>query len=210
MASVISRQFKLEHTPSGTTRDISHYQFIGWPDHGIPTSTQPVLDMLGVVHSIQVGSPRPVLGHCLVLERYPVESDRMDSACADARILLDYAVWPAQFLCFLTSAGAPVQAELSQPAPIVVHCSAGIGRTGTFCAIDVNLQVRVSMGLGLRAHPCPTLPRPSWTHALRRRQAMRAEGVTDVFGTVLKMRDQRGGMVQTLDQYEFCFKVSAA
>ena len=52
--------------------------------------------------------------------------------------------------------------------PILVHCSAGVGRTGTFIAIDIALE-----------------------------QAKR-EGVVDIAGIVNRLRQQRMKMVQTL------------
>ncbi|XP_075468358.1 receptor-type tyrosine-protein phosphatase epsilon isoform X3 [Ascaphus truei] len=61
--------------------------------------------------------------------------------------------------------------------PIIVHCSAGAGRTGTFIALS-NILERV-----------------------------KAEGLLDVFQTVKSLRMQRPHMVQTLEQYEFCYKV---
>ncbi|XP_032081919.1 receptor-type tyrosine-protein phosphatase epsilon isoform X2 [Thamnophis elegans] len=61
--------------------------------------------------------------------------------------------------------------------PITVHCSAGAGRTGTFIALS-NILERV-----------------------------KAEGLLDVFQAVKSLRLQRPHMVQTLEQYEFCYKV---
>nr|XP_047123425.1 receptor-type tyrosine-protein phosphatase F isoform X5 [Hydra vulgaris] len=58
----------------------------------------------------------------------------------------------------------------------VVHCSAGVGRTGVFIALT-NLIERVKV-----------------------------EGLVDVFQTVKKLRYQRTAMVQTKDQYEFCYR----
>ncbi len=52
--------------------------------------------------------------------------------------------------------------------PIVVHCSGGIGRTGTFIAIDILLE------------------------------RLKTEGVVDVFQTVRALRLQRIGMVRTV------------
>ncbi|XP_045538702.1 tyrosine-protein phosphatase non-receptor type 9-like [Papilio machaon] len=62
----------------------------------------------------------------------------------------------------------------SRGPPIVVHCSAGIGRTGTFITLDVCTS-RLS-----------------------------AEGVADVRGTVERVRAQRAHSIQMPDQYVFC------
>ncbi|XP_061439480.1 receptor-type tyrosine-protein phosphatase alpha isoform X6 [Rhineura floridana] len=74
---------------------------------------------------------------------------------------------------------AAVQKQQQQSGnhPITVHCSAGAGRTGTFCALGTVLE------------------------------RVKAEGILDVFQTVKSLRLQRPHMVQTLEQYEFCYKV---
>ncbi|XP_038066631.1 uncharacterized protein LOC119736688 [Patiria miniata] len=66
-------------------------------------------------------------------------------------------------------------ADASQHGPMVVHCSAGVGRTGTFITLDSMLEMA------------------------------EAEGQVDVLKFVRDMRDQRFLMVQTLDQYKFIF-----
>ncbi|XP_069936492.1 tyrosine-protein phosphatase non-receptor type 9 isoform X1 [Cherax quadricarinatus] len=58
--------------------------------------------------------------------------------------------------------------------PIVVHCSAGIGRTGTFCTLDI---------------------------CIRRLEEV---GTIEVKGTVEKIRSQRAYSIQMPDQYVFC------
>jgi len=57
----------------------------------------------------------------------------------------------------------------------LIHCSAGVGRTGTYCLIDAALR-DVRKG-----------KRPS------------------VFKLATEMREQRSGMIQTVEQYEFCY-----
>lgn len=69
--------------------------------------------------------------------------------------------------------------------PIVVHCSAGIGRAGTFIAIDVMLDV---------------------LHSRRLREPDDGSPKT-VFDTVRYLRQRRRGMIQTLEQYKFIFRV---
>ncbi|GAB1610995.1 tyrosine-protein phosphatase non-receptor type 9-like isoform X1 [Argonauta hians] len=58
--------------------------------------------------------------------------------------------------------------------PMVVHCSAGIGRTGTFITIDVNIQ------------------------------RLEDVGTVNIHQTVRKIRSQRAFSIQVPDQYVFC------
>jgi len=69
-------------------------------------------------------------------------------------------------------------------SPILVHCSAGIGRTGTFCLVNVLVEY-IEKYLAENN----TLPEIS------------------LFATILKFRQYRMGMVQTTEQLKFCYEV---
>ncbi|XP_071170880.1 receptor-type tyrosine-protein phosphatase S-like isoform X19 [Mytilus edulis] len=68
--------------------------------------------------------------------------------------------------------------QFGQEGPICVHCSAGVGRTGVFITLSIVLE------------------------------RMRYEGVVDMFQTVKMLRTQRPAMVQTEDQYQFCYRAA--
>ncbi|KAK2908728.1 hypothetical protein Q8A67_004565 [Cirrhinus molitorella] len=68
--------------------------------------------------------------------------------------------------------------QFGQDGPISVHCSAGVGRTGVFITLSIVLE------------------------------RMRYEGVVDIFQTVKMLRTQRPAMVQTEEQYQFCYRAA--
>ena len=63
--------------------------------------------------------------------------------------------------------------------PMLVHCSAGVGRTGTFIAIDMLMDKLRWFGLNTEI---------------------------DIHSTVQHIRSYRMHMVQSFDQYEFIYK----
>uniref|UniRef100_A0A3B5QYZ5 protein-tyrosine-phosphatase n=1 Tax=Xiphophorus maculatus TaxID=8083 RepID=A0A3B5QYZ5_XIPMA len=68
--------------------------------------------------------------------------------------------------------------QFGQDGPIAVHCSAGVGRTGVFITLSIVLE------------------------------RMRYEGAVDIFQTVKMLRTQRPAMVQTEDEYQFCYQAA--
>ncbi|KAK9953538.1 hypothetical protein ABG768_017522 [Culter alburnus] len=78
------REFNVKDKSTSETRTVKHFHFTAWPDHGVPSGTEELIQFRGLV-------------------RQHIERS--------------------------FSAG-----------PTVVHCSAGVGRTGTLIALDVLLQ----------------------------------------------------------------------
>jgi len=127
---LIIRKFIIKHLREigEPEREVIHFQYTGWPDHGLP--------------------PQSRSHHFLHL------LDLVDSAIAEKGGL------------------------------ICIHCSAGIGRSGTFCTIHMNVHI-----LREQLEKDKILPPIS------------------VVNTVLELRKQRHGMVQTKEQFLYCYQI---
>uniref|UniRef100_A0A1I8NX70 protein-tyrosine-phosphatase n=1 Tax=Stomoxys calcitrans TaxID=35570 RepID=A0A1I8NX70_STOCA len=116
------REFKVTDARDGSSRTVRQFQFIDWPEQGVPKSGEGFIDFIGQVHK--------------------------------------------------------TKEQFGQDGPITVHCSAGVGRSGVFITLSIVLE------------------------------RMQYEGVLDVFQTVRILRAQRPAMVQTEDQYHFCYRAA--
>ncbi|XP_058499621.1 tyrosine-protein phosphatase non-receptor type 7-like [Solea solea] len=73
----------------------------------------------------------------------------------------------------------PTAGPTPGPGPIIVHCSAGIGRTGCFIASSICVE------------------------------QLRETAQVDILETVCQLRLDRGGMIQTTEQYQFLYSTLA-
>uniref|UniRef100_A0A9J7Z0J2 protein-tyrosine-phosphatase n=1 Tax=Cyprinus carpio carpio TaxID=630221 RepID=A0A9J7Z0J2_CYPCA len=111
------RDFEVKNVKTTESRSVRHFHFTAWPDHGVPETTELLINFRHLVR------------------------EHMD--------------------------------QYSRHSPTLVHCSAGVGRTGTFIAID-RLIFQIER-----------------------------DGVVDVYGIIHDLRMHRPLMVQTEDQYVF-------
>jgi protein tyrosine phosphatase len=80
----------------------------------------------------------------------------------------------------------------SSERPIVVHCSAGIGRSGVFCVVDSALRRLIGAATATGEVDVATSV------------ALTAQKAVNVGEIVAELRKQRAGMVQTTEQFVFC------
>lgn len=87
---------------------------------------------------------------------------------------------------------------------MVVHCSAGIGRTGDFLpSYLIAFLNRTTAFLQVFFFPSPSGTFCTLDICLSRLEDI---GTVDIKQTVRRMRTQRAFSIQTWDQYYFCYK----
>lgn len=134
-------------------RHIYQYHFQVWPDHGVPADPGCVLNFLHDVNARQ--------------EQIMLDGVTPVSAATTIQLFELLLAIELTHLYFWKLQG-----------PICVHCSAGIGRTGTFIVIDMILDQIDRNGLDTEI---------------------------DIQRTIQMVRSQRSGMVQTEAQYKFVY-----
>jgi len=138
-----------------TEKNIYHLMFSGWPDYLIPE-----------------GEDRDALIHLLKLsERLNARASPPDSA--------SFGLYGRQN----GSAGLTIPSSPADLNPRIVHCSAGVGRTGTFIAFDYLLKL-------LESGELDQVP----------------STVDPIAQTVNRLREQRMMMVQGEGQFMFLYE----
>jgi protein-tyrosine phosphatase len=95
--------------------------------------------------------------------------------------------------------------------PMLVHCSAGCGRTGTFCTIDTVLDMLKRQRKEASSGTTPMETGPSSGADYSSSKGVSGDWIFDqdldlVEKTVVDFRGQRLSMVQSLSQYVLCYE----
>ena len=148
-----------------------------WPNPEEPTEQ----GALRLVNAGETSNPNYILRHFLVAHKEKQETRNIYQFHFKAWPIHEAPRDPGAILRFLDDVNhkyREVQHESDKHRPMVVHGSAGIGRTGTFIVIDIILASITANG---------------WKHEI------------DIQQTVQMARLQRSGMVQTAQQYKFIY-----
>jgi len=129
ISDILYQEFILKDLETNNDHKVYFFQYLGWPDMGVPKNTKGI-------HYIM---------------------EKIDE----------------------------IFEKNNQMGPIIVHCSAGVGRTGTFITIQIILE------------------------QLKKRKRLNCQKDQfnfDVYNTVKDLKTCRIGMVQKKEQYTFCYQ----
>lgn len=182
------RKFEVEKSGSNETRVIHHYWFSNWPDHKMASPSQilkialEVLNIMDAYKKHDNNSSDISKSNDESLKNSLRKFDNSSKSINDNSSLSSEKKYTRKASSTITmfkktSLQERRKSNETLKLPVIVHCSAGIGRTGCFLAILNGIQ------------------------------QLRGNKNVDVLAILCSLRLNRGGMVQTAEQYELIHRV---
>lgn len=176
--SFVFRDLVMTDEKTKETRVIQHMQYLAWPDHGVPADPDLFLQFTEKVRAARNTTLLQEIEASLKNVKLRTMDDNGGLDMSERRVIHTDSDESPNDMPSSTSVHQYISA--ANP-PIIVHCSAGIGRTGVLILMDTALALMETKE--------PIYP----------------------LDIVQAMRDQRACMVQNVSQYRFvCECICAA
>ena len=159
----------------GEERKVWHFLFLGWPDQEVPQTAEDQKALLELIRMTRFRINA-------VIDQQPTPQAPLHA--------LPQTPPSSSSSSTLPSTSAQPTPTTKDHKPRIVHCSAGVGRTGTFIALDFLLQ---------------ELEEGKFDAFVGKKGSERNED--PVFECVKRLREQRMSMVYKPAQYAFIYQV---